>query len=105
SVRRKAELHIPGWGQVGLSRGAGRDDLDQIEADLRRCRRELAQAMATIGIDPNESDAFDRLLRRTAEHGLKVEELRKREAELEGLAPKGLEPLRRRVLEMEAKLK
>ena len=92
SVRRRAELHIPAWGRVALSRGAGRDDLDQIEADLRRCREELARTMATIGIDSNESDAFERLLRRNAEHGLKVDELSKREGELKRFAPKGLEP-------------
>lgn len=105
SVRRKAVLQIPAWGRVELSRGTGADDLDQIEADLRRCREEFARAVATFGIDPDGSDAFDRLLRRNAEHVLKMEELRKREGELKRFAPKGLEPLRRRVLEMEAKPK
>jgi hypothetical protein len=105
SVRRRAELHIPAWGRVKLSRGAGTGDLDQIEEELRRCREGWEASLSAIGIDPSASDAFDRLLRRNAEHGLRVEECRKRERDLKALAPKGLDPLRRRIVEIEAKLK
>lgn len=105
SVRRKAELIIPNWGRMEFYRGAGTDDFDQIEEDLRRCREELKIALAGIGIDPTASDAFDQLLQRNAEHGLRVEERRKREGDLKSLAPKGLDTIRRKILELEAKLK
>lgn len=105
SVRRKAELQIPAWGRVELTRGAGASDLDQIEADLRQCNEEFADAMASLGIAANDPDAMDQLLRRNAEHGLKNVELHKEEKELKRLAPKGLDPLQRKVLELETKLK
>jgi predicted nucleic acid-binding Zn-ribbon protein len=105
SVRRKAELHIPAWGRVELSRGSSDGDIDQIEADLRRCHEGYTAALASFGIAASELDAFDQLLRRIAEHGLKSKELQAKEQELKRIAPKGLEPLQRRVLELETRLK
>ena len=103
SVRRWRELHIPSWGRVELSRGSSNGDLDQIEADLRRCHEEFAAALASFGIAANDPDAFDQLLRRIAEHGLKSAELQKQKQELKKFAPDGLEPLQSRVLELESK--
>jgi predicted nucleic acid-binding Zn-ribbon protein len=105
AVRRKAELHIAAWGRLELSRGTSKSDLDQIEAELQRFHEEFAEAMASFGIAANDLDALDQLLRRNAERGLKSAELQRRERELKKLAPKGIEPLRRKVLELEAKLR
>jgi predicted nucleic acid-binding Zn-ribbon protein len=105
AVRRKAELHITGWGRVELSRGTGKSDLDQIEADLQRCHEEFAESVTSFGVAANDPDALDQLLRRNAKHGLKHAELKKQEGELKKLAPKGVEPLERKVLELETKQK
>ena len=104
-VRRKAELLIRGWGRVEMSRGTGSGDLDQIEEDLRTCHDEFAAAITPLGIASNDPDAFDRLLHRDAEHRLKNSELEKHKKDLKKLAPKGLEPLQRKVVELETKLK
>ena len=98
SVRRKAELVIPSWGRVELSRGTTKGDVDQIEADLRACHEAFAEAVAPFGIVANDPDAFDQLLRRSAEHELKSPELQKRKGELKKLAPNGLAPLQKRSL-------
>jgi DNA repair exonuclease SbcCD ATPase subunit len=105
SVRRKAELDIPAWGRVELSRGTSSGDLNQIEADLRQCHEEYAVALASFGISANDADAFDQLLRRIAEHALKTTEVQNQEQELKKFAPQGLAPLQRSVLELEAKVK
>ena len=59
SVRRKAELVIPSWGRVELSRGTTKGDVDQIEADLRACHEAFAEAVAPFGIVANDPDAFE----------------------------------------------
>ena len=105
SVQRKAELHIPTWGRVELTRGTSSADLDQIETDLQKLRDEYAAALASFGIAANEPDAFDQLLRRIAEHDLKSIELQNQGEELKKFAPQGLDPLQRRVVELETKLK
>jgi DNA repair exonuclease SbcCD ATPase subunit len=105
SVRRKAELLIPLWGQVELTRGTSQGDLNQIEADLTRLNEEFTDSIAPFGITGSDPDAFDQLLRRSAEQALKNDELKKQERELKKLAPKGLEPLQGKVLELETKLK
>ncbi len=88
-----------------LSRGTSGGDLDQIEDDLRRCQDEYWSALESLGIAANAPNAFDQLLRRNADHESKGEALRNQERELKKVAPKGLEPLQRRVLELETKLK
>ncbi len=104
-MHRKAELDIPAWGRVELTRGSNDGDLDQIEADLRQCQEDYAAALASYGIAANDPDAFDQLQRRIAQHGLKSAELQNREQELKKFAPEGLDPLQRKVLELETKLK
>jgi hypothetical protein len=105
SVRRNAELLIPDWGRVGLSRGSGSRDLDQIETELQQCQAAYASELTSLGIAASDPDAFDQLLRRIAEHGLKSKELQAQEQELRRVAPAGLDPLQRKVLELETKLK
>jgi DNA repair exonuclease SbcCD ATPase subunit len=105
SVRRKAEVLIPAWGRVELRRGTSTSDLDQIEADLGRCHEQFASGVVPFGITANDPNAFEQLLRRHAENGLKNQELKRQGGELKKLAPKGLEPLQRKVLELETKVK
>jgi DNA repair exonuclease SbcCD ATPase subunit len=104
SVRRKVELHIPAWGRIELNRGTSESDLDQIEENLQNYQAEFSETMASFGITPTDPDAFDQILRRNAEHGLKSADLKQQEGELRKLAPKGIEPLQRKVLELETKL-
>jgi DNA repair exonuclease SbcCD ATPase subunit len=104
-VQRKAELLIPGWGRVELSRGTTSSDLDQIETQLQQCHEAYAVTLASIGIAASDPDAFDQLLRRIAEHGLKNDELQTQEQELKKFAPEGLDPLQRKALELQTKLK
>jgi DNA repair exonuclease SbcCD ATPase subunit len=105
SVQRKAELFIPDWGRVELSRGTSSGDLDQIEAQLQQCHEAYTNALASIGIAAGDPDAFDQLLRRIAEHGLKSNELQTQEKELKKFATEGFDPLQIKVLELETKLK
>jgi DNA repair exonuclease SbcCD ATPase subunit len=105
SVRRKAELLIPYWGRVELSRGTISGDLDQIETLLQECHEAYANALASVGIAASDPDAFDQVLRRIAEHGLKTSEHQTQEQELNKVAPQGLDPLQGKVLELETKLK
>jgi predicted nucleic acid-binding Zn-ribbon protein len=105
SVRSKAELVIPTWGRVELSRGTSKRDINEIENELRQCDEEFANAVASFGIVSSDADAFEQLLRRSAEHELKNAELKRQEGEFRKFAPKGLEPFQRKVLELETKLK
>lgn len=105
SVRRRAELHIPVWGRVELSRGTGSGDIDEIEAELQQCHEAFGTALAPFGIAASEPDSFEQLLRRVAEHGLKKAELQKQAQEFKKFASGGIEPLQRRVRELEAKLR
>ena len=105
SVRRQAELEIPGWGRVELGRGTGGGSLDQIERDLIACEHFHDSELASYGIAADEPDAFDQLLRQVADHESKNKELLAREKEFKKSFPKGIEPLRRRVLGLETKLK
>ena len=79
SVRRKAELLIPNWGRIELTRGTSQGDLDQIETDLTQLNEEFTDAMAPFGIAGSDPDALDQLLRRNAEQALKSDELKKQE--------------------------
>ena len=105
SVQRKAELVVPDWGRVELSRGTGNNDLDQIETRLQTCQAAYANGLASIGIAASDFDSFDQLLRRVAEHSLKSNELQAQEQELKTIAPQGLAPLQAKVLELETKLR
>ncbi|MBX3401710.1 MAG: hypothetical protein KF873_23525, partial [Gemmataceae bacterium] len=105
AVRRKAELSIPLWGRIELSRGTGSSNLDEIEAELQKLGDEFADAVATFGIAPTEPDAFDQLIRRVAERNVQLVNLKTLNVDLKKLAPKGLEPLQKTVRELEAKAK
>jgi DNA repair exonuclease SbcCD ATPase subunit len=105
AVRHKAELHISGWGRVELSRSTSKGNLDEIEAELQKCRDAYTEGLAAYGIAATDPDAFDQLLRRCAEKVIEGAALEKQKADFRKLAPKGLEPLQRKVGELEAKTK
>jgi predicted nucleic acid-binding Zn-ribbon protein len=105
SVRRQADLVIEGWGRVELSRGTASGDLDQIETQLQQCQAAFAGSVTSLGIAASDPDALDQVRRRIAEYGLKSNELQILEQKLKQAAQQGLDPLRRKVLELETKLK
>ena len=104
SVRRRAELNIQNWGRLELARGSSKSDFDEIEAELEKCQSEFAEGVVAFGIAPTDADPLSDLMRRHAELGLKNEELRAKQGELKSIAPKGIEPLHKKVLELEGKL-
>jgi len=104
-IRRKAELHIEGWGRIGIDRGASKVDLDQIDDDLKLCKNEFADAMAPFGISAIDPGAMDQIIQRNAARGLKAEELDKKKKQFKALASKGLAPFQSKVVELQTRLK
>src|SRR5262249_8104904 len=45
SVRRRAEIVVPGWGRVELTRGSNTRSLDQIERDVNDLEARFAEAL------------------------------------------------------------
>jgi DNA repair exonuclease SbcCD ATPase subunit len=104
AVRRTAKLRIEGWGRIELTRGATEGDLDHIEREMQKCQQEFADSLARFGIGASESQALDTLVGRCAERRVANDELSKQTKELKKLAPKGLESLQQRVVELRTKL-
>jgi DNA repair exonuclease SbcCD ATPase subunit len=104
AVRRRAELHIEGWGRVELSRDSGSGDVDQIEKDLRKCNEDFAAAITPLGISAIDPRALDSLLDRVAEHRLKKSLRDNKKNDLEQLGPNAVEALGRRMLELETQV-
>lgn len=103
-VRRKAALRIVGWGQVEIRRGTGLGDLDQIERDLQDFETKFADAVTPFGVSAADPKALDLLLERAGKHRLRLPEMERKKKELIKLAPKGLNPLHTKVIELETKL-
>jgi DNA repair exonuclease SbcCD ATPase subunit len=103
-VQRKAKLQIDGWGHVELSRGIDTRGLDQIEDEVRRVDEVFADVVHRFGIAASDPRALDLLMERASENRLRSSELVKRKQEFSRAAPKGLEPLRSRVVELKTKL-
>jgi DNA repair exonuclease SbcCD ATPase subunit len=103
-VRRRAELHISGWGRVELSRDTGSGDVDQIEEDLRKCNEDFAAAVTPLGISAINPRALDLLLERVAEHRLKNSERDNKKKDLGQHGPNAVEALRRKVLDLETQV-
>jgi energy-coupling factor transporter ATP-binding protein EcfA2 len=104
SVRRRAQIRIPGWGRAELSRGSDARTLDQIEADLRDLDRAFAEGIADFGVTPGDPTALDRLRRLAADKKLRDPELKRRQQELDHLAPQGLDALRSQIARLETLL-
>jgi hypothetical protein len=101
SIRRCAEVTIPGWGRAELVRGSDVRTLDQIEKDLNELDRSFAEELAPFGIASGDPSALDQLRRLVAEREVREPELVRRCGELNRLAPNGLDELRREVAELE----
>ena len=94
SIRRRAEIAVPGWGRVEVIRGADARSLDQIEDELGRLERQFAEWLAPFGIAPSDPTALDQLRGSAAEGKLRAPELKRRSEDLAQLAPDGLDALR-----------
>ena len=96
-VRRQAEIAIPGWGRVEVTRGSDARSLDQIERDLSELDRGFAEVLAPFGLAAGNPTALDQLRRLVAEKNARDPVLRERQDQINRLAPKGLDPLRDQV--------
>ena len=101
SVRRRAEITIPGWGRVELTRGSDARGLDLIEADLGELDRQFAMALAPFGVAPADPMALDQLRALAADKKVRDPELKRKDEEIARLAPKGLDALREELAQLE----
>jgi hypothetical protein len=100
-VRRRAELDIPGWGRIELSRGSDSRNLEKIEAALQELDREFAASIASFGVTAADPAALDSLRALAADKKLREPELKRLELEIARLVPRGLDPLREEVARLE----
>jgi hypothetical protein len=104
TVRRRAELSVPGWGRLEVSRAADKGDLEKIAQGLERCQEEFASAVARFGLAGGDPTALDALSERRAERRLRDSTLERLNEELHKLAPDGPQRLESKVIELRAKL-
>jgi energy-coupling factor transporter ATP-binding protein EcfA2 len=104
AVQHRAELNIPGWGSIEFSRGASATEFDKIDSELDRLQQEFANGVAPFGIPPQDPSAIDLLLRLVADFNQKRGELRTQDTLFKKAAPAGLEPLQRKVTELQTRL-
>jgi DNA repair exonuclease SbcCD ATPase subunit len=101
SVRRRADIAIPGWGRAELTRGADARSLDHIENDLSELDREFAEALAPFGISAGDPTALDQLRGSAADKKVRKPEMKRKTEEIDRLAPQGLDHLRQEVARLE----
>ena len=101
SVRRRAEIAIPGWGRTELTRGSDARSLDQIEIDLAELDRQFAAALASFGVAAGDPAALHQLRTFAADKKVRDPELKRMQDEIKRLAPKGFDPLREQVAQLE----
>ncbi len=94
SVRRHADVLIPGWGRLKVARGSDTRSLEQIEAALCECDRVFAAAIGPFGIASSDPTALDHLKRLVANKKAREPEIQRVEQELKHLAPAGIDVLR-----------
>jgi len=104
SVRRRAEITIPGWGRVELTRGSDARGLDQIEVDLGELDRRFAEGLAPYGVAAGDPVALDLLRGLAADKAVRDPELKRKQEEIERLAPRGLDSLREELAQLEKRL-
>ncbi len=97
TVRRHAELTIPGWGRVKVTQGSDARSLDQLESDVEKVERAFAEAVAPYGSAAADPTALDQLRGRLAEKNVRIPRLKQVAEEVNRQAPKGLEVLREEV--------
>ncbi len=101
SIRRRAEIAIPGWGRLELTRGSDARSIDQIEADLGALDRSFAEGLAPFGIPAADPSALDRLRGLAADKALRDPEMIRKLEEIDRLAPRGLDESRQAVADLE----
>jgi energy-coupling factor transporter ATP-binding protein EcfA2 len=104
SIRRRAEIAIPSWGRITFTRGSDARDLDQIEKHLNDLHHKFAEWLAPFGIASSDPAPLDRLRVLVAEKKVRDPELKRKQDEIDRLAPDGLEPLRQEVARLLEKL-
>ena len=100
-VRRRAEIVVPGWGRVELTRGSDARSLDQIEHDLNNLDSQFAEALAPYGVPAGDPTALDQLRNLAAEKQVRDPDLKNKQGELDRLARDGLDTLREEVAQIE----
>lgn len=100
-VRRRAEVLIPGWGRVELIRGSDAASLDELEKELSRLDTEFAKELAPYGVPAGDPSALDQLRQRAAEKKVRAADVKRRQEELDRLAPDGLDALRAELVRIE----
>ena len=101
SIRRRAEITIPGWGHAELTRGFDARDLDQIETELNELDRKFAESLAPFGVAAGDPTALDQLRGLAAEKRVREPELKRKQDELDRDAPHGLDSLRQATAQLE----
>ncbi len=96
AIRRRAEITIPGWGCAEITRGSDARSLDQIEDDLNDLDRRFAEVLEPFGVAAADPTALDRLRNLAAEKKVREPELKRKQDEMDRLAPKGLGSVARR---------
>jgi DNA repair ATPase RecN len=87
SVRRKAEIAIPGWGRAEVARGSDARSLDQMEQDLMELERTFADDVAAFGIGAGDPAALDRLRDLVAQEEVRQPRMKSKEEEIGLFAP------------------
>jgi hypothetical protein len=101
SVRRQAEIVIPGWGRAELMRGSDARSLDQVEGDLNELDRQFAEELAPFGLVADDPTTLDQLRSLAAHKRMRDPEMRQMQEEINRLAPRGVDSLRQEVCRLE----
>jgi predicted nucleic acid-binding Zn-ribbon protein len=100
-IRTRAELTIPGWGRIELTRGSDARTVEQMKDELQELDCEFADLLAPFRIDGLDPAALDQVRALAAEKKVRDADLQRRRKELERIAPQGIEPLRNEVLRLD----
>jgi len=66
-VRRRAEIAIPGWGEIELTRGSDTRSFDTIEENLKGMDAEFSKGLEPFGLAATDPTALDQLRSRDAD--------------------------------------
>jgi hypothetical protein len=103
-VRLQADVEIPDWGTVTVKRGSDTRTISELETELEELEKAFAEGVAPYEVTAADLRALDRLVERQVHRAHHNKTHKALEAELRKLAPKGLDPLRANVNELNAKL-
>ena len=101
SIRRRAEIAIPGWGTAELTRGSDTRSLEQLEAELADLDRCFGKEIAPFGVVADDPASLDRLHGLVAACNARRPEHQRKQSDLNREAPRGLEPLRQELARLE----